>query len=132
MAVSATVVMAAATTASVVQARKAGKQAERAQAENVTLQQQNLAQQEQAAQQQAAAFAAQESATAKATQDAERQANLADQANNRANKKRPNVGARLEANQAASTAGAGSTMLTGPGGVDTGSISLGRNTLLGQ
>jgi flagellar biosynthesis GTPase FlhF len=132
MAVSAVVAAAAATTASVYQGRQAGKQAKKAQAENVLLQQENLAQQERAAQQQAAAFSAQEAATAKAMQDAERQANLADQANNRANKKRPNVGARLEANQAASTAGGGSTMLTGPGGVDSGSLALGRNTLLGQ
>ena len=28
--------------------------------------------------------------------------------------------------------GAGSTMLTGPQGVDTGSLSLGKSTLLGQ
>jgi hypothetical protein len=132
MAVSAVVASTIATGAAVYQGNKAAKQAKNAQAENVTLQQENLAQQERAVQQQAAAFAAQEAATAKAMQDAERQANLADQANNRANKKRPNVGARLEANQAASTAGGGSTMLTGPGGVDTGSISLGRNTLLGQ
>jgi hypothetical protein len=127
----------------VYQGRKASKQAQRAQAENVTLQQQNLAQQEafaaenlamqeRQAQQQQAAFAAQEQASLQAQQRAEAQANLADQANNRANKKRPNVGAKLEANQAAGSKGAGSTMLTGPGGVDSGSVSLGRNTLLGQ
>jgi flagellar biosynthesis GTPase FlhF len=92
----------------------------------------NLAVQERAAQQQQAAFAAQEKAALEAQQRAEAQANLADQANNRANRKRPNVGAKLEANRAASSKGAGSTMLTGPGGVDTGSLALGRNTLLGQ
>lgn len=132
MAVSATVAMAAATTASVYQGRKAGKQAERTQAENVTLQQQNMDIQRQAAAQQESAFRAQQAASAKAQQDAEAQAGLADQANNRANKKRLNVGARLEANQAASSKGGGSTMLTGPSGVDTGTLSLGRNTLLGQ
>lgn len=132
MAISATVAMAAATTASVYQGRKAGKQAERAQAENVTLQQQNMDIQRQAAAQQESAFRAQQAASAIAQQDAEAQAGLADQANNRANKKRPNVGARLEANQSASSKGGGSTMLTGPSGVDSGTLSLGRNTLLGQ
>lgn len=132
MAVTAVVASAAATTASVYQGRKASKQAARAQAENVTLQQQNMEIQRQAAAQQEEAFRAQESASAQAQRDAEAQANLADQANNRANKKRPNVGAKLEANQAASSKGGGSTMLTGPGGVDTGTIALGKNTLLGQ
>lgn len=60
------------------------------------------------------------------------QADQADQANNRASRRNPNAGARLEANQAAAAGGAGSTMLTGPGGVGGDSLALGKNTLLGQ
>lgn len=58
-----------------------------------------------------------------------KQADLADQANNKANAKTPNIAALLAANQ--SPGGVGSTMLTGPGGVDTSKLTLGRNTLLG-
>lgn len=75
---------------------------------------------------------AQGQAARQATAQATKQADMADQATNRANKKRPNAGAMLEANKQASASGGGSTMLTGPGGVDMGSMSLGRNTLLGQ
>ena len=58
-----------------------------------------------------------------------KQAELADQANNKANAKTPDILALLAANKA--PGGAGSTMLTGPGGVDTSKLTLGRNTLLG-
>lgn len=58
-----------------------------------------------------------------------KQADLADQANNKANAKTPNIAALLASNQA--PGGVGSTMLTGPGGVDTSKLTLGRNTLLG-
>lgn len=58
-----------------------------------------------------------------------KQADLADQANNKANAKMPDIAALLAANKA--PGGAGSTMLTGPGGVDTSKLTLGRNTLLG-
>lgn len=58
-----------------------------------------------------------------------KQADLADQANNKANAKTPNIAALLAGNQA--PGGVGSTMLTGPGGVDTSKLTLGRNTLLG-
>lgn len=57
------------------------------------------------------------------------QAELADQANNKANAKTPDILALLAANK--SPGGVGSTMLTGPGGVDTSKLTLGRNTLLG-
>lgn len=60
---------------------------------------------------------------------ARKQAEMADQANNKANAKTPNIAALLAANQ--SPGGVGSTMLTGPGGVDTSKLTLGRNTLLG-
>lgn len=58
-----------------------------------------------------------------------KQADLADQANNKANAKMPDIAALLAANKA--PGGVGSTMLTGPGGVDTSKLTLGRNTLLG-
>ncbi|MGQ0595789.1 hypothetical protein [Aquabacterium sp.] len=58
-----------------------------------------------------------------------KQADLADQANNKANAKTPDILALLAANK--SPGGVGSTMLTGPGGVDTSKLTLGRNTLLG-
>ena len=74
----------------------------------------------------------QERAANEARQAAMKQADQADQANNRANKKRPNVAALLEGNQQAAMMGTQSTMLTGPGGVDNSSLSLGKNTLLGQ
>jgi hypothetical protein len=75
---------------------------------------------------------AQEQAARQATAQATRQADMADQANNRANKKKPNVAGMLDANQQGAAAGGGSTMLTGPGGIDMGSLTLGKNTLLGQ
>ena len=58
-----------------------------------------------------------------------KQADLADQANNTANAKVPDIAALLAGNQA--PGGVGSTMLTGAGGVDTSKLTLGRNTLLG-
>lgn len=58
-----------------------------------------------------------------------KQADLADQANNKANAKTPDIAALLAGNQ--NPGGVGSTMLTGPGGVDTTKLALGRNTLLG-
>jgi Ni/Co efflux regulator RcnB len=74
----------------------------------------------------------QEQAARQAVDQADKQAKMADEANNRANKKKPNVGAMLDANMQASQRGAGSTMLTGPGGVDPSSLTLGKSTLLGQ
>lgn len=74
---------------------------------------------------------AQERAANEARTAAGKQADLADQANNRANKRRPSVGGLLEQNMQSGAGGAGSTMLTGPGGADAGG-SLGKNTLLGQ
>lgn len=55
----------------------------------------------------------------------------ADQAFNRANPKKPNVAEMLYGNQAAGSAGAGSTMVTGPQGIDPSTLSLGKTTLLG-
>jgi hypothetical protein len=51
---------------------------------------------------------------------------------NQANQKSPDLSAIFGMNKTAQGGGVGSTMLTGPGGVSTGTLSLGRNTLLGQ
>lgn len=58
-------------------------------------------------------------------------AQQAEEANNRANSRTPDTAAALAANQLGSLSGQGSTMLTGPKGVDPNSLTLGRNTLLG-
>lgn len=55
----------------------------------------------------------------------------ADQAFNRANPKKPDAAQMLYDNQRANGGGAVSTMLTGPQGIDPGSLSLGKSTLLG-
>jgi hypothetical protein len=46
---------------------------------------------------------------------------------NKLNKKKPDISSLIAAN----TAKPGATNLTGPGGVDRGSLTLGRNSLLG-
>jgi hypothetical protein len=56
---------------------------------------------------------------------------MADEATNRANAKSPDVAALMASNLAAGQQGAAGTMLTGPGGVDPNSLTLGKNTLLG-
>ena len=58
-------------------------------------------------------------------------AQSADEANNRANQKRPNANATLAAAQQAARGGMGGTMLTGPQGVSSSELSLGKSTLLG-
>ena len=58
-------------------------------------------------------------------------AQSADEANNRANQKRPNANAILAAAQQAAKGGMGSTLLTGPQGVSSSEMSLGKSTLLG-
>ena len=58
-------------------------------------------------------------------------AQSADEANNRANQKRPNANAILSAAQQAARGGMGGTMLTGPQGVSSSELSLGKSTLLG-
>lgn len=67
----------------------------------------------------------------KADQAAKVQADQADQANNRANAKKPNIGALLSAAQQTAKGGQSGTMLTGAQGVDPNSLQLGKNTLLG-
>lgn len=51
---------------------------------------------------------------------------------NQANQKTPDLASIFGMNKGLTGGGIGSTMLTGPGGVAAGSLSLGRNTLLGQ
>jgi len=92
--------------------------------------QQNLAQQEQALALQQEAFNAQLAASERATEDAKKQATLADIANNRAMKRTPNIGAMLTGNDKAGASGASSTLLTGATGAATG--TLGRASLLGS
>ncbi|MBP9527146.1 MAG: hypothetical protein KBE71_02125 [Laribacter sp.] len=74
---------------------------------------------------------AQANAQKKAQANAERQAKAADEANNRANQKRADPGAALDAAAQAGKSGASGTMLTGPEGIDPSALTLGKNTLLG-
>jgi uncharacterized protein HemX len=53
-------------------------------------------------------------------------------ASNAANQKAPDVSDIMARAAAASKGGVGSTMLTGPSGVDTGSLNLGKTSLLGS
>ncbi|WP_288076433.1 hypothetical protein [Pseudomonas sp.] len=62
----------------------------------------------------------------------QQQVQQAEQANNKAAAKTPDVGAMLSANMQAAKAGGSGTMLTGTAGIDTKSLNLGKNTLLGS
>lgn len=70
-------------------------------------------------------------ALATARDEAAKNADLADQAMNRANAKQPDIGKLRSSNVNASKGGQSGTMLTGPQGVDTSSLTLGKATLLG-
>ena len=74
---------------------------------------------------------AQEKAQRLSMAEAQKTARAADEATNRANQKRPNANAILAAAQQAAKGGMGGTLLTGPQGVNTGELSLGKSTLLG-
>jgi hypothetical protein len=63
--------------------------------------------------------------------EAQKTAKAADEATNRANQKRPNANAILAAAQQAARGGLGGTLLTGPQGVSSSELSLGKSTLLG-
>lgn len=69
----------------------------------------------------------QKEAMDQAEQRARAAADKADQAYNKANAKTPDIAAMFGANKA----GLSSTMLTGPTGIDTSALLLGRTTLLG-
>lgn len=73
-----------------------------------------------------------ENAARQAQANAQRQEKAADEATNRANQRRPDTGAILDAARQAGKAGASGTMLTGPQGVSADSLNLGKNTLLGS
>lgn len=73
----------------------------------------------------------QRDAQRQAARQARRQESLSEQAQNKANRKKVNRQTLLERNTAAATGGAGSTLLTGAGGVGPGSLTLGRTSLLG-
>ncbi|KAI3598729.1 hypothetical protein D8I24_5675 [Cupriavidus necator H850] len=75
---------------------------------------------------------AQKNAAQQAKEASAKQADAADQANNRANAKTPDIAAMLTGNQNAAASGGASTMLTGPTGVSQDQLQLGRNTLLGM
>lgn len=81
--------------------------------------------------QQKKSLAMQRDANMKAETAANQQADKADIAQNRANRKKANVGGILSAANQAGKSGAAGTMLTGSMGVDPGSLNLGSNTLLG-
>jgi uncharacterized protein HemX len=72
---------------------------------------------------------AQKSAAETARQNAAKQAALAEQELNAANKKRADTSGILSAAQQAGKSGASGTMLTGPSGA--GPLTLGKSTLLG-
>ena len=73
----------------------------------------------------------QKDAQENAMRQADATAKSNEEAANRANMRRPNVNAILAAAQNASKSGVGSTMLTGPTGVDQSALSLGKSTPLG-
>lgn len=62
---------------------------------------------------------------------ADQQATMQTEQINRANAKSPDTGALLSANQQAAKGGQSGTMLTGPAGIDTNTLSLGKTSLLG-
>lgn len=62
---------------------------------------------------------------------AKKQQQASDQATNRANAKSPDTAALMASNMLAAKGGQSGTMLTGPSGVDPGSLTLGKSSLLG-
>lgn len=73
-----------------------------------------------------------ERAAQDARDNAKKTQQMQEQEINRANAKKPDVAAMLSGNEQAAKGGAGSTMLTGPQGVDPNALNLGKNTLLGS
>lgn len=71
------------------------------------------------------------SAAATATANAKKTAADSERATNAAGAKAPDVAALLSGAEAAAKGGAGSTMLTGPSGIDPSALKLGKSTLLG-
>lgn len=73
----------------------------------------------------------QNTAQDRAREAAKSQQIAADEAQNKANAKTPDVSALMAANLAASRNGQAGTMLTGPGGIDPNALKLGRTSALG-
>ena len=109
-------------------ARKQMNQQQKDQEEALKLQKEALDAQEKAATE---ANETSLAALATAQDEAAKNADLADQAMNKANAKQPNVGKLQGANVNAAKGGQSGTMLTGPQGVDTSTLTLGKATLLG-
>ena len=80
---------------------------------------------------QAQQSAAQKAANA-ARANADKQAQQAEQAMNAANQKKPDTSVLLSAVQQAGKGGVSGTTLTGPAGVPSDTLTLGRSTLLGS
>lgn len=78
------------------------------------------------------ALAAQTTAQQQAESNALSTERKSEIASNAANQKTPNVAAILARAQQMGSAGLSSTMLTGPGGVNSGNLNLGKTTLLGS
>lgn len=97
-------------------------------AQTAQLQEQAIAAQRSA---QAASLAQAARAAAESKALMERQMKAAEENINRASQKRPNTARIVDEAAQAGKAGASGTMLTGPQGVDPGTLSLGRSTLLG-
>lgn len=98
-------------------------------AETARLQEQQIAAQRQM---QSASLAAAERQAAESKAQMDKQLKAAEEAANRANMKRPNTARIVAEASQAGRSGASGTMLTGPQGVDTSMLTLGRNSLLGQ
>lgn len=77
------------------------------------------------------AASAQKDAAKKAEANASATAKAADEATNKANMKKPDTGAIMDAALQAGKNGGAGTMLTGPGGIDPSALQLGKSTLLG-
>ena len=70
-------------------------------------------------------------AATQARENAQRTEAAATRETNKVNAKAPDVNALMAANALGAKGGAGSTMLTGPQGVDPSTLTLGKKTLLG-
>lgn len=108
---------AVATGYSIYQGEKMADQAAQAQREQAAMQKQALAQQK--------------AAQAESTAAAQTQAKAAEQTMNAATRKSPDVSGIMAAAESLQQGGVGSTMLTGPTGVDPNELKLGKSTLLG-
>ncbi len=86
---------------------------------------------ERAADKQNEALQQQRQAQAEAKTAAEKQQATAEQNVNKANSKTPDAGAIMSAASQAAKGGPAGTMLTGPQGVNTADLNLGKSTLLG-